>query len=226
MPGISLDPAERVRRELVLVRLDRVEADGVQVVDRRAEADRLGHRRRARLELVRQLAPRRPVEPHRADHVAAGEERLHRLRAAPRGPRARRRRSGRTSCAPRSRRSRRRAPARRPSGAAPTARRRGRRSPPCACAHAASFSTGLIVPSEFETWFVATTLTFPCAAISSSVERSSSPCSSSGIIASSRAGLACDVLPRHEVRVVLELGDDDEVARAEVRHAPTSTRRG
>ena len=35
-----------------------------------------------------------------------------------------------------------------------------------------------------------------------------------------RAGAAGDVLPRHEVRVMLELGDDDEVAGAEVRHPP------
>ena len=55
---------------------------------------------------------------------------------------------------------------------------------PCACAQAASFSTGLIVPIEFETWFVATTLISPSAAIESSVERSSSPSSVSGIISS------------------------------------------
>ena len=55
---------------------------------------------------------------------------------------------------------------------------------PCSCAQAASFSTGLIVPSEFETWFVATTLTFPRAASPASAERSSSPSSVSGIIAS------------------------------------------
>ena len=32
--------------------------------------------------------------------------------------------------------------------------------------------------------------------------------------------LVRDVLPRHEVRVVLELGDEDDVARAEVGEAP------
>ena len=53
--------AERVLRELVLVLRDLVQADRLEVVDRRAEADRLGDRRRARLELVRQLAPRRLV---------------------------------------------------------------------------------------------------------------------------------------------------------------------
>ena len=46
------------------------------------------------------------------------------------------------------------------------------------------------------------------------------PPRSSGIIASFAPGPAGDVLPRHEVRVVLELGDDDEVAGAEVVHPP------
>ena len=53
---------------------------------------------------------------------------------------------------------------------------------PCSCAHATSFSTGLIVPSEFETWFVATTLIDPREASPSRAERSSSPSSVSGII--------------------------------------------
>jgi hypothetical protein len=50
--GDLRQPAERVRRELVLVRLDCLEAHALQVVDRGAEADRLGHRRGAGLELV------------------------------------------------------------------------------------------------------------------------------------------------------------------------------
>ena len=53
------DPRELVERghrlldERVLVALDRLEPDGGDVVDRGAEADRLGDRGRARLELVR-----------------------------------------------------------------------------------------------------------------------------------------------------------------------------
>ena len=68
--------------------LDRVEADRAQVVDRGAEADRLGHRRRARLELVRQRAPRRRLVADGSDHVAAEQEGLHlleQLGAAPEG---------------------------------------------------------------------------------------------------------------------------------------------
>ena len=42
---------------------------------------------------------------------------------------------------------------------------------PCSCAHAASRSTGLTVPSEFETTPVATTLAEPSEASSSSVSR-------------------------------------------------------
>ena len=69
---------ERVGDELVLVLLDRLEPDLLEVVDRGAEADGLRHRRGARLELVRQLAPRRLVLADAADHVAADQERLHR----------------------------------------------------------------------------------------------------------------------------------------------------
>ena len=50
-----------------------------EVVDGRAEADRLGDRRRARFELVGQLVPGGRLQLHGGDHVAAGQERLHRL---------------------------------------------------------------------------------------------------------------------------------------------------
>ena len=52
---------------------------------------------------------------------------------------------------------------------------------PCSCAQAASRSIGLIVPSEFETSPVATTLIRPSRAISSSVSSRSSPESSIGM---------------------------------------------
>ena len=156
----------------------------------------------------------------RADHVAAGEERLHPLQQLGSSPRARRSRSGRTSCGRRARGSRRRAPARRPSCAAPPAPRRRRRSRPARAPRRRAASTGLIVPSEFETRFVATTFTLPRRAISSSPSRSSSPCSSSGSIRKLGAGRLRDELPGDEVRVVLELGDDDDVARPEVLEPP------
>ena len=52
---------------------------------------------------------------------------------------------------------------------------------PCSCAQAASFSTGLIVPSALETRLLATTFTFPEAAIPSSASSCSSPVSSIGM---------------------------------------------
>ncbi len=92
---------------------------------------------------------------------------------------------------------------------------------PCSCAQPTSRSIGLIVPSEFETRFVATTLTVPpsfaIASRSTSVELAllverDHP--------ERRAGAVRDVLPGHEVRVVLELGNDDDVARPEVDEPP------
>src|SRR2546423_9768257 len=82
-------PPQCVRRELVLVSLDRIEADAREIVDGRAEADRFRHRGRTGLELVRQLSPRRLLEADRVDHVTSGEERLHReqkLAAPPQRP--------------------------------------------------------------------------------------------------------------------------------------------
>ena len=76
------------------------------------------------------------------------------------------------------------------------------------------------MPSEFEIRFVATTLTRAAARdlvqngeveLALLVERDHPQLG---------AGLAGDELPGHEVRVVLELGDDDEIAGAEVREAP------
>ena len=61
------------------MRLDRLETDVGDVVERDAEAVRLRDRGRARLELVRQLVPARAVERDGADHLAAEVERLHLL---------------------------------------------------------------------------------------------------------------------------------------------------
>ena len=62
-----------------LVRADRVEPDGPHVVDRRAEPDRAGDVRRAGLELVRQIVPGAALERDRPNHVAAAQERRHRV---------------------------------------------------------------------------------------------------------------------------------------------------
>ena len=59
IPGDLGQLVERVRSEVVLVLLDRLEPGGGDVVDGGPEADGLGDRLRAGLELRRHLAPRR-----------------------------------------------------------------------------------------------------------------------------------------------------------------------
>src|ERR671930_1251676 len=78
-PGDLSEALERDRRELLLVRLDRLDPDRGQVVDRGSEPDRLGDRHGAGLELVRDLAPGCLLETDLADHVATEVEGLHRL---------------------------------------------------------------------------------------------------------------------------------------------------
>src|SRR5918994_4259771 len=63
----------------MLVNLDRLEPGLDQVVDGSTEADGLGDRGRAGLELVGQLVPGRAVELDRADHLAPEIERGHLL---------------------------------------------------------------------------------------------------------------------------------------------------
>ena len=90
---------QRIGAELGLVGVGGLEADPVQPLDGGRVADRLADRRRAALELRRQLGPGDLVPPHLADHRAAADERRHLLeqlapaRRAPRSP------SARTSCA-------------------------------------------------------------------------------------------------------------------------------
>ena len=75
----------------------------------------------------------------------------------------------------------------------------------------------LIVPSEFETRLAATTFTLPKPSsvveqqLAVVVERDDPELG---------AGAVRDVLPGHEVRVVLELGREHDVARAEVGEPP------
>ena len=66
-------------------------ADGVhpelrEVLRRHAQPDRVGDRRRPRLELPRDVVPLGSAEVDLADHLAAGEERRHRLEQLAPGP--------------------------------------------------------------------------------------------------------------------------------------------
>src|SRR6187455_519101 len=69
----------RVRHQGLLVRGNRVEPNLAEIVDRGVQGDRAGDVWRAGLELERQVGPRASLERYRADHVAAAEERRHRL---------------------------------------------------------------------------------------------------------------------------------------------------
>src|SRR3569833_4114865 len=70
---------ERVLEQLVLVRVDLLETDVADVVDRRRQTGRLGDRHRAGLELVRRRSVRRTFHRHGLDHLTAAEERRERL---------------------------------------------------------------------------------------------------------------------------------------------------
>ena len=90
---------------------------------------------------------------------------------------------------------------------------------PWPCAQAASRSTGLTVPSEFETRFAATTFTVARRELVEAVEPELA------VVVDRQhpevgARALGDVLPGHEVRVVLELGHEHDVARAEVVETP------
>ena len=78
-----------VRQQFLLARGDVLAAECIQVVHGRAEADEAGDVRRAGLELVRGIVEHGAVEADFLDHLAAAEERRHRLQMlAPRPQRA------------------------------------------------------------------------------------------------------------------------------------------
>ena len=74
-----VEPRQRVIDQRCLMRGDRVVADRLHVIDRRLQSDAFQDRRRARLELVRHLGPGGTLVRHRRDHLAAAEERRHRV---------------------------------------------------------------------------------------------------------------------------------------------------
>src|SRR5438093_11172568 len=68
------EPRQDVASKEELMLVDLVHADRLEVVDRCAEPDRIHVRRRAGLELPRQLVPRRLLDAPLHDHVTAVEE--------------------------------------------------------------------------------------------------------------------------------------------------------
>ena len=74
-PGNGLQSLQRVRGDLLLVRGDRVHADGRQVAHRSSQTHGLGDRRRPGLEPVRRCGEGRAGHLDHLDHLAATEER-------------------------------------------------------------------------------------------------------------------------------------------------------
>ena len=70
---------DAVGRELPLMAPDVLHAESLEVLDRRGEADLLGDVHRPRLELVRRRLEGRVVGIDLHDHLAAAEERVHRV---------------------------------------------------------------------------------------------------------------------------------------------------
>src|SRR5262245_9701646 len=77
---------ERVGNEAPLVLPDGIHAELLEVLRGHTQPDRVGDRRRARLELPGNVVPLAPSKVDLADHLAAGEERRHRFEQLAPGP--------------------------------------------------------------------------------------------------------------------------------------------
>src|SRR5205085_11204764 len=154
--------------------LARVAAGGLELVDRRAEPHGRGDWRGARLELVRQVAPGRLLVPDRVDHVTAEQEGLHLLQQLGAAPeRADAARSAHLVAGDREEVAVERL------HVDSQVRRRLRRvadeDRALLVRQRVSGARSEIVPSEFETRLVATTLTLESRAIRSRLQMSDSP---------------------------------------------------
>ena len=202
-----------------LVGGDPVEADAADEAHRRRQPDRPLDVRRAGLELVRQHVPGALLEADRGDHVAAAEERRHRVELrggavehADAGravelvpgadvevhaerPHVDRPVIGRLGAVDQHRGARRRAPPWRcrPPGS------------PCRGRSRAGDTATIRVRGGEQRW---------------NASRSSTPRSSIGMTRSRRAGALAGHLPRHDVRVVLHRRDQHLVAGREVDLPP------
>ena len=209
----------------MLVRLDRLEPDRLEVVDRGAEPDRLGHRRRCPPRTSPAARPRSSRSsptlrimwpPSRNGSIASSSSARPQRKPIPLGPQHLVAGDGDEVGAERLHVE--------PHGAVRPAPRRSTRIAPRSCAHAAS-RVRVVDRAERVRDDVRRRRPSRCSKRSSS-SSASSPLSSTGMIAELGARAVRDVLPGHEVRVVLELGREHDVARAEVRAGPRRTRRG
>ena len=210
---------ERVARladQRRLVRGDGVEADAVDIVDRRMEADHADDVRRPRLEPGRRRQEGGLLERHLVDHRAAALPWRHRVKQSRAAPRARRCRSARKACGRRRRRSRNR-DRRTSTGMRGTAWQPSSSSlAPTAWAISAARFASSTEPSTFETWASATSL---CSGriIAAMASRSMRWSAVSGTTSISRAR---HQLPGHDVAVMLERREQDAVAGLQIVAAP------
>ena len=206
--------------------MDGVEADRVQVVDGRAQADGRHDRRRAGFELGRQLGRLEAVERHAADHAAAAQKRRHRFEqfaaavehADARGPEHLVAAEGQEIGAQRLHVGRQ---VRHALGRVDQHHARRRRAP-----GAMISASGLIVPSTFETAATATSLRALRRAARRAASSRSRPSSVIGSKRTHGAGARGQLLPGDDVRVVLHLGEQDFVARPAGWRRPNCGPRG
>ncbi len=213
-------PLERVGGELALVGADVLHPEPGQVVDRRAKPHALGDRRGAGLELPGQLVPGRGVELHLRDHVAAAEERPHRLeQLATAVQHADAGRPERLVTGP-DVEVRAELGHVRPGICGTACEASTSVSAPAARARAAISATGLIVPSTFETCANATSFTRPPASSCVELVERELALVGHGQVAQLGARLLAQELPGHDVRVVLHVRDHHLVAGRDVLAPP------
>ena len=162
---------------------------------------------------------RKRVELHVEDHAAAAEERAHRLEQLAACPRARRCRSGPSSCGPRRPGSRRRASATETGACGTSWAPSATTTAPAACAASAITRTGLMVPSTFDMHDTPTSFT-PSTKRLEVVEDQPAVAVDRDVAQVEAAQLLGQHHPRHDVGVVLHLRQQHGVARPQVGPAP------
>ena len=207
-----------VLEQCMLVGRDAFDANPFDVAQRLAETDGVGDVAGARLELVGRPLIQRAFQRDVGDHVAAALPRRRLLERVLACRRARRYRWGRRSCGRRTRRS-----PRRVLHVDRDVRNRLRAVDQHPRAVTVTQFDDLLapvtVPSALETCVAATSFVFgPSRSSNSDINRL--PASSTGATLQHRTGLLRKQLPRNDVGVMFQVGDDDLVAGPQVLAAP------